>query len=51
MREYASRYGTVLVVGGEGEACREVAQGYGFRDAITPGDILKANASTAPFRK
>ncbi|KAK4452700.1 HAD-like domain-containing protein [Podospora aff. communis PSN243] len=51
MREFANRYGTVLVVGGEGETCREVAKGYGFRDVITPGDILKANAATAPFRK
>lgn len=51
MREFADRYGTVLVVGGEGEKCREVAESYGFRDVITPGDILKANASTAPFRK
>ncbi|KAK0644295.1 HAD-like domain-containing protein [Cercophora newfieldiana] len=51
MREFANRYGTVLVVGGEGETCREVAEGYGFRDVVTPGDILKANAATAPFRK
>jgi HAD superfamily hydrolase (TIGR01456 family) len=51
MREFADRYGTVLVVGGEGEKCREVAESYGFRDVITPGDILKANAATAPFRR
>ncbi|SPQ26398.1 38445693-0f6d-447a-a51d-9fc080058e87 [Thermothielavioides terrestris] len=51
MRELADRYHTVLVVGGEGEKCREVAESYGFRDVITPGDILKANAATAPFRK
>ncbi|KAK3395219.1 HAD-like domain-containing protein [Podospora didyma] len=51
MREFANRYGTVLVVGGEGETCRDVAESYGFRDVITPGDILKANAHTAPFRK
>ncbi|KAK3987270.1 Cat eye syndrome critical region protein 5 [Cladorrhinum sp. PSN332] len=51
MREFASRYGTVLVVGGEGQKCREVAQSYGFRDVITPGDIIKANSHTAPFRK
>ncbi|KAK3400650.1 HAD-like domain-containing protein [Sordaria brevicollis] len=52
MRELSSRYsGSVLVVGGEGEKCRQVAETYGFRDVITPGDILKANASTAPFRK
>ncbi|KAK3332701.1 HAD-like domain-containing protein [Cercophora scortea] len=51
MREFASRYGTVLVIGGEGEKCREVAEGYGFRDVITPGDIMKANEATAPFRQ
>ncbi|ROV91383.1 hypothetical protein VMCG_09669 [Cytospora schulzeri] len=51
MRELATQYRTVLVVGGEGEKCREVAEKYGFRDVITPGDILKANAHTAPFRK
>ncbi|KAK4654063.1 hypothetical protein QC762_0061650 [Podospora pseudocomata] len=50
MREFANKYGTVLVVGGEGEKCREVAESYGFRDVITPGDIIKANAATAPFR-
>ncbi|KAK5659012.1 hypothetical protein OQA88_1099 [Cercophora sp. LCS_1] len=51
MREFANRYGTVLVIGGEGEKCREVAEGYGFRNVITPGDIMKANESTAPFRR
>jgi HAD superfamily hydrolase (TIGR01456 family) len=51
MRELAQKYHTVLVVGGEGEKCREVAEGYGFRDVITPGDIIKDNARTTPFRK
>jgi HAD superfamily hydrolase (TIGR01456 family) len=51
MREFADRYKTVLVIGGEGEKCREVAESYGFKDVITPGDILKANAATAPFRR
>ncbi|KAI9819692.1 MAG: hypothetical protein M1832_003926 [Thelocarpon impressellum] len=51
MREMAQRYGTVLVVGGEGEKCRVVAEGYGFRDVVTPGDIIKDNADTTPFRK
>jgi ribonucleotide monophosphatase NagD (HAD superfamily) len=32
MREMAEKYNTVLVVGGEGEKCRNVAEGYGFRD-------------------
>ena len=51
MREMAERYGTVLVVGGEGEKCRLVAEGYGFKDVVTPGDIIKDNHDTTPFRK
>lgn len=51
MREMAERYKTVLVVGGEGEKCREVAEGYGFQDVCTPGDIIKDNTATTPFRK
>jgi HAD superfamily hydrolase (TIGR01456 family) len=51
MREMAERYNTVLVVGGEGEKCRHVAEGYGFKDVVTPGDIIKDNQDTTPFRK
>lgn len=51
MREMAQKYNTVLVVGGEGEKCRQVAEGYGFRDVVTPGDIIKDNPDTTPFRK
>lgn len=51
MREMADKYKTVLVVGGEGEKCREVAEGYGFKDVVTPGDIIKDNPDTTPFRK
>jgi len=51
MREMAAKYKTVLVVGGEGEKCRQVAEGYGFKDVITPGDIIKADPATTPFRK
>lgn len=51
MRELANKYKSVLIVGGEGEKCREVAEGYGFRDVITPGDIIKDNTHTTPFRK
>ncbi|KAK3686915.1 hypothetical protein LTR37_019357 [Vermiconidia calcicola] len=51
MREMAEKYKTVLVVGGEGEKCRQVAEGYGFKDVITPGDIIKDNPDTTPFRK
>jgi len=51
MREMVEKYETVLVVGGEGEKCRQVAEGYGFRDVITPGDMIKDNEVTTPFRK
>ena len=51
MREMAEKYKTVLVVGGDGEKCRIVAEGYGFKDVVTPGDIIKDNAKTTPFRK
>lgn len=51
MREMAEKYKTVLVVGGEGEKCRQVAEGYGFKDVVTPGDIIKDNPDTTPFRK
>jgi hypothetical protein len=50
MREMAEQYETVLVVGGDGGKCRQVAEGYGFRDVITPGDIIKDNSHTTPFR-
>lgn len=51
MSEMATKHKTVLVVGGEGEKCRTVAHSYGFKDVITPGDIIKANSATTPFRK
>ena len=47
----SEKYNTVLVVGGEGEKCRLVAEGYGFKDVVTPGDIIKDNKDTTPFRK
>ncbi|KAI1262666.1 HAD-superfamily hydrolase [Xylariaceae sp. FL1019] len=51
MSEMSSKFKTVLVVGGEGEKCRDVAQTYGFTDVITPGDIIKTDSATTPFRK
>lgn len=50
MRDMAERYHTVLVVGGVGEKCRTVAEMYGFKDVITPGDIIKTRHDTTPFR-
>ncbi|KAK7990895.1 HAD-superfamily subfamily IIA hydrolase [Apiospora arundinis] len=51
MSEMSTKYKTVLVVGGEGEKCRQVAESYGFTDVVTPGDIIKYNSATTPFRK
>ena len=51
MREMAEIYDTVLVIGGEGEKCREVALGYGFKDVVTPGDVIKTKPDITPFRK
>ena len=50
-KEMAEKYKTVLVVGGEGEKCRQVAESYGFKDVVTPGDIMLDNERTTPFRK
>lgn len=50
MKEMAEKYRTILVVGGEGEKCRIVAESYGFKDVVTPGDIIKDNQHTTPFR-
>lgn len=50
MRDLKDKYKTVLVIGGIGEACRLVAENYGFEDVVTPGDILKWNPHVSPFR-
>ncbi|KAJ5239643.1 hypothetical protein N7468_004262 [Penicillium chermesinum] len=41
----------VLVAGGDGDGCRRVAEQYGFRNVVTPGDIFMANPSIWPFSK
>ena len=51
MKEMVEKYNTVLVVGGDGEKCRQVAEGYGFKDVVTPGDIIKDNTAATPFRR
>lgn len=50
MRALSEYYGTVLVVGGEGYRCREVAEEYGFKDIIVPNDIVAWDPSIAPYR-
>ncbi|KAG8624854.1 hypothetical protein KVT40_007921 [Elsinoe batatas] len=39
----------ILVVGGEGDNCRHVAQKYGFTKVFTPGDIWAARRDVWPF--
>nr|POF04151.1 putative cdp-alcohol phosphatidyltransferase class-i family protein c22a12.08c [Quercus suber] len=50
MRALAEYYKTVLVVGGEGYRCREVAEQYGFEDIVVPNDIVAWDPTIAPYR-
>lgn len=50
MRALAEYYNTVLVVGGEGYRCRDVAEQYGFKDIVVPNDIVAWDTSIAPYR-
>jgi len=50
MRALAEYYNTVLVVGGEGNRCREVAEEYGFKEIIVPNDIVVWDPTIAPYR-
>ncbi|PQE15053.1 HAD superfamily hydrolase protein [Rutstroemia sp. NJR-2017a BVV2] len=42
---------TILVTGGDGDACRKVAEQYGFSKVVTPGDILMAYPTIWPFNQ
>ncbi|KAI4594503.1 hypothetical protein KJ359_008292 [Pestalotiopsis sp. 9143b] len=50
MSALAEYYSTVLVVGGEGFKCREVAELYGFKDIVVPNDIVAWDETIAPYR-
>jgi len=50
MSALADYYHTVLVVGGEGFMCRDIAEAYGFKDVVVPNDIVAWNESIAPYR-
>ncbi|KAJ9144597.1 Phosphatidyl synthase-like protein [Pleurostoma richardsiae] len=50
MRALAEYYNTVIVVGGEGYRCREVAEQYGFKDIVVPNDIVAWDPTIAPYR-
>lgn len=47
MNEYKNK--TVLVVGGDQDRCRLVAEKYGFKTVVTPGDIFAAHPEVWPF--
>ena len=40
MQALAEYYDTVLVLGGEGQKIREVAENYGFKNVVHPKDIV-----------
>lgn len=50
MSALSEYYKTVLVVGGEGYRCREVAEQYGFEDIVVPNDIVAWDPTIAPYR-
>ncbi|KAH8706934.1 phosphatidyl synthase-like protein [Phaeosphaeriaceae sp. PMI808] len=50
MSALSEYYKTVLVVGGEGYKCREVAEAYGFQDIVVPNDIIAWDPTIAPYR-
>lgn len=49
MKDLVSRFKTVLVVGGVGDACRRVAEGYGFKNVVIPLDIMRWKPSVSPY--
>ncbi|KAI1505645.1 HAD-superfamily hydrolase [Biscogniauxia marginata] len=51
MSALAEYYHTVLVVGGVGYRCRDVAEQYGFKDVVVPNDIVAWDPSIAPYRE
>ncbi|KAF2724720.1 putative HAD superfamily hydrolase [Polychaeton citri CBS 116435] len=42
---------TIMVAGGDFDKCQQVAQGYGFKSVVTPGDIAMAYPQIWPFAK
>ncbi|KAK6457078.1 phosphatidyl synthase [Scheffersomyces xylosifermentans] len=49
MKDLVGVYKNVLVVGGVGNVCRNVAESYGFEHVYTPLDILKWNPAVTPY--
>lgn len=51
MKDLVDVYKNVLVVGGVGDTCRKVAEGYGFQNVYIPLDVMKWNPSVSPYYK
>ncbi|KAG7666389.1 uncharacterized protein J8A68_000085 [[Candida] subhashii] len=49
MKDLVGVYNNVLVVGGVGNACRNVAESYGFKNVYTPLDVMKWNPAVSPY--
>lgn len=49
MKDLVDIYDNVLVVGGLGNVCRNVAESYGFKNVYTPLDVLKWNPAVSPY--
>ncbi|PWY80573.1 HAD-superfamily hydrolase [Aspergillus heteromorphus CBS 117.55] len=49
MQALAEYYETVLVLGGEGQKIREVAENYGFKNVVHPKDILAWDPTVSPW--
>ncbi|GAA5827990.1 hypothetical protein JCM5353_002864 [Sporobolomyces roseus] len=49
LHKYADK--PVLVVGGIGDNCRQIAETYGFKHAYIPADVLRWRPSVWPYHK
>ena len=49
MRALAKEYKKVLVLGGEGRTCVNIAESYGFQDVIHPDEIIAWDPTILPF--
>jgi len=45
----AETYETILVVGGEGDNCRHIAEEYGFKNVFIPDDFYATDPGISPF--
>ncbi|KAG7765516.1 hypothetical protein KL946_002573 [Ogataea haglerorum] len=49
MKDLVALYNNVLVVGGVGDKCRKVAEGYGFKNVYIPLNVMYWNPSVTPY--